>query len=100
MSNMSIQTLPVDPVERADVQWIVEALESGERDRALDRLLWKCQRQREALEALHTRVVNQRFQLRTLNEMGRGLSADEFREARERVGNEQVRARIGDGPVA
>jgi hypothetical protein len=52
--------------------------------------------QTAALDRLHTRVVNQRFQLRTLNEMGRGLTRDEFITARDKVENEQTRSRIGD----
>jgi hypothetical protein len=97
---MSITTLPADPIERADVQWIVQALESGDRGAAVERLLRKCLRQREALDLLHTRVVNQRFQLRTLNELGRGLSKDEFLAVRAQVGNEAVRERIGEQPAA
>jgi hypothetical protein len=93
---MSITTLPADAIERADVQWIVQALESGDRDAAIYRLLSKCLRQRAALDLLHTRVVNQRFQLRTLNELGRGLSKEEFLAARAEVGNELVRERIGE----
>jgi hypothetical protein len=40
--------------------------------------------------------VNQRFQLRTLNELGRGLTTDEFLAAKEKVENEQTAKRIGD----
>jgi hypothetical protein len=32
---------------------------------------------------LNKRVVNQRFVLRTLDELGRSLSADEYRAARD-----------------
>lgn len=49
-----------------------------------------------ALDRLHSRVVNQRFQLRTLNEMGRGLTREEFVKARDAVDNEQTRERIGE----
>jgi len=52
--------------------------------------------QKTALDALHSRVVRQRFQLRTLNELGRGLSHDEWVKARDAVENEQTRSRIGD----
>lgn len=52
--------------------------------------------QAQALDRLHSRVVNQRFQLRVLNEMGRGLTRDEFITARDKVENEQTRSRIGD----
>jgi uncharacterized coiled-coil protein SlyX len=52
--------------------------------------------QARALDALHTRVVNQRFQLRTLNELGRGLSKEEFLKARDAIENDQTRERVGD----
>lgn len=52
--------------------------------------------QKAALDKLHTRVVNQRFQLRTLNELGRGLSKEEFLKAKDAEVNEETRKRIGD----
>lgn len=64
------------------------------------RLVWKCARQRAALDALNRRVVSQRFELRTLNELGRGLSAEEYRKAREAEQNEQLKARIAESPSA
>jgi hypothetical protein len=53
-----------------------------------------------ALDRMHNRIVNQRFQLRVLNELGRGLTLDEFLKAKDQVGNEQTRERIGDKPVS
>lgn len=52
--------------------------------------------QARALDVLHSRVVSQRFQLRTLNELGRGLTREEFLKARDAIENEQTRKRIGD----
>jgi len=52
--------------------------------------------QARALDVLHSRVVNQRFQLRTLNELGRGLTREEFLKARDAIENDQARKRIGD----
>lgn len=52
--------------------------------------------QRAALDQLHSTVVRQRFVLRAQNELGRGLSREEFLKARDAVENEQVRKRIGD----
>jgi hypothetical protein len=52
--------------------------------------------QARELDRLHSRVVRQRFQLRTLNELGRGLSHDEWVKARDAVESEQTRTRIGD----
>ena len=64
-----------------------------------DNMSWlqaKVAAQARALDVLHSRVVNQRFQLRPLNELGRGLTREEFLKARDAVENEQVRERIGD----
>lgn len=52
--------------------------------------------QRAALDTLNRTIVRQRFVLRTLEELGRGLSRDEFLAAKENVANSQVRDRIGD----
>ena len=57
-------------------------------------LMSKVARQRAALDRLHNRVLNQRFQLRTLNALGRGLTPDEFREALDAVVNKDVTGRI------
>jgi hypothetical protein len=60
----------------------------------------KCDAQRQALDVLNRRVVSQRFQLRTINAAGRGLTADEYRTARSAEQNEQLRERIDEQPVA
>lgn len=52
--------------------------------------------QKAALDQLHSRVVNQRFQLRVINELGRGLTREEFLKARDAEVNAQTRDRIGD----
>ena len=44
----------------------------------------KVHAQRAALDRLNHKVVSQRFVLRTLEEMGRGLSREEYIEARDR----------------
>jgi hypothetical protein len=61
--------------------------------RWLQRKVW---RQAAALDALNRRVVAQRFVLRTLDELGRSLSAAEFVSAKERIADAQVRDRVGD----
>ena len=48
--------------------------------RWLQRKVW---RQAAALDVLNKRVVDQRFVLRTLDALGRSLSADEYRAARD-----------------
>src|SRR5262247_1012832 len=59
--------------------------------RWLQRKVW---RQAAALDALNRRVVSQRFVLRTLDGLGRSLSVEEYRSARDSVANEQLRERI------
>jgi hypothetical protein len=57
-------------------------------------------RQAAALDALNRRVVTQRFVLRTLDGLGRSLTAAEYRAARARVTNAQLRDRIDDPDAA
>ncbi|HEY6592796.1 MAG TPA: hypothetical protein VI011_01620 [Asanoa sp.] len=59
--------------------------------RWLQRKVW---RQAAALDVLNRRVVSQRFVLRTLDGLGRSLSADEYRAARDATANADVRERI------
>ena len=65
--------------------------------RWLQRKVW---RQAAALDALNRRVVSQRFMLRTLGELGRSLTAEEYRTARARIADSQLRARIDESPAA
>jgi hypothetical protein len=58
--------------------------------RWLQRKVW---RQAAALDALNRRVVTQRFVLRSLDELGRSLTAAEYQAARARVGD-RLRDRI------
>jgi len=57
----------------------------------LQRKVW---RQAEALDVLNRRIVTQRFVLRTLEELGRYLTAAEYATAKAAVANPQVRDRI------
>lgn len=59
--------------------------------RWLQRKVW---RQAAELDKLNRRVVSQRFVLRTLDELGRSLTAEEYRAARDAVTNVQLRDRI------
>ena len=65
--------------------------------RWLQRKVW---RQTAALDALNRRVVTQRFVLRTLDELGRSLTAEEYRTARARIADSQLRDRIDDRDAA
>lgn len=65
--------------------------------------LWlqrKVVRQRGALDRLNRKVTSQRFVLRTLEEMGRSLTAEEYKTARDAVPNPQLRDRIENSPVS
>ena len=61
--------------------------------RWLQRKVW---RQAAALDALNRRIVTQRFVLRTLDVLGRSLTAEEYRTARSRVANAALRDRIAE----
>ena len=61
--------------------------------RWLQRKVW---RQAQALDALNRRVVAQRFVLRTLDGLGRSLSAAEFASAKAAIADARLRDRIGD----
>jgi hypothetical protein len=59
--------------------------------RWLQRKVW---RQARELDRLNRRVTSQRFVLRTLDELGRSLTAEEFRAARDAVCDPQLLDRI------
>jgi len=61
--------------------------------RWLQRNVW---RQARALDALNRRVVTQRFVLRTLDGLGRSLSAAEFASAKAAIADARLRDRIGE----
>src|SRR5215471_13531806 len=83
-------------VELAAERDALRAQLEGDLPRATRWLQRKVWRQAAALDALNRRVVAQRFVLRTLDELGRSLTADEYRAARDRVANPQLRDRIDD----
>src|SRR5260370_20684124 len=64
--------------------------------RWLQRKAW---RQAAELDRLNRRVASQRFVLRTLDELGRSLTAEEYRSARNAVSNVQLRDRIAADPA-
>ncbi|MFC9434557.1 hypothetical protein [Nocardia sp. NPDC057030] len=57
-------------------------------------------RQAAALDVLNRRVVTQRFVLRTLDQLGRSLTSDEYRAARAAIANAELRDRIDDPDAA
>jgi hypothetical protein len=59
--------------------------------RWLQRKVW---RQARELDRLNRRVISQRFVLRTLDELGRSLTAEEVRAARNGVRDPRVLDRI------
>jgi hypothetical protein len=98
--------MTTSPAEAADVRSQLVDL-AAERDalraqldgnlpaatRWLQRKVW---RQAAALDALNRRVVTQRFVLRSLDELGRSLTAAEYRAARARIPDGQLRDRVDD----
>jgi len=64
--------------------------------RWLQRKVW---RQAAALDALNRRVTSQRFVLRTLDDLGRSLSAEEYRQARAGLDPDRA-TRVDPRPVA
>jgi hypothetical protein len=64
--------------------------------RWLQRKVW---RQAAELDRLNRRVASQRFVLRTLDELGRSLTAEEYRTARDAVSSAQLRDRIAADPA-
>lgn len=58
-------------------------------------LQMKVAAQKAANDRMHSTVVRQRFVLRTLEKLGRGLTPEEWKEARA-LENEQAQKRIGD----
>jgi hypothetical protein len=56
--------------------------------------LRKVARQRRALDQLNRKVLTQRFVLRTLEELGRGLTRQEYLSAKATVEDAQLRDRI------
>lgn len=65
--------------------------------RWLQRKVW---RQASALDALNRRVTGQRFVLRTLDELGRSLTAAEYQAARDRVADPRLLERISSPDAA
>jgi hypothetical protein len=59
----------------------------------------KVWRQRAVLNRENRKLISQRFVLRTLEALGRGLTREEYLTARKSVEDEQYRARIFGDPV-
>jgi hypothetical protein len=65
--------------------------------RWLQRKVW---RQAAALDRLNRRVTSQRFVLRTLDALGRSLTADEYRAARDAIRDPRLLDRIAPADAA
>lgn len=83
-------------VELAAERDALRAQLEGDLPKATRWLQRKAWRQAAALDALHRRVATQRFVLRTLDQLGRSLTQAEYRTARSRIENAQLRERIDD----
>lgn len=74
---------------------VLRAQLEGDFPRATFWLQLKVWSQRRALDALNRRVVTQRFVLRTLEGLGRGLTREEYVAARD-AEREELRGRIDE----
>lgn len=72
----------------------------GDIPKATAWLQHKVWRQAAALDVLNRRVTGQRFVLRTLDELGRSLTKEEYLAARDAVSNEQLKARLDESLVS
>lgn len=78
------QSLRIELYQAKEHIRLLESRLAGE-DLDPNRLFSKIMRQRDALDILNRRVVTQRFQLRSLNEMGRGLTKEEWLELKDKA---------------
>lgn len=74
---------------------ILKAIDRGDLPNANWWATRKADRQRAALDILNRKVMSQRFVLRTINELGRGLTAEEFAAAKASL-NEQLQERLDE----
>lgn len=80
----------------------IAALRARLEDDVPEALSWmqrRCDAQRKALARLNRRVVNQRLVLRTLDQLGRGLSAAEWAACREKHPEQDLDALLVAGLV-
>jgi hypothetical protein len=92
-----ITDLRADIVELTAERDALRAQLAGDLPQATRWLQRKVWRQAAELDRLNRRVTSQRFVLRTLDELGRSLTAEEYRAARGSVTNVQLRDRITVG---
>jgi hypothetical protein len=92
---MTTSDLRAQLIELAAERDALRAQLAGDLPAATRWLQGKVWRQAAALDALNHRVVAQRFVLRTLDGLGRSLSAAEFTAARAGVADVQLADRIG-----
>ena len=77
---------------------ILKAIDRGDLPSANWWATRKAERQRAALDTLCRKVTSQRFVLRTINELGRGLTAEEFAAAKAKA-NEQLQERLDETAI-
>ncbi len=101
---MTTQHTHIDPrselVELAAERDALRAQIEGNLPVATQWLQRKVWRQAAALDALNRRVVSQRFVLRTLDELGRSLTAAEYRTAKARIAGQALADRIDEPDAA
>ncbi|HEX7992550.1 MAG TPA: hypothetical protein VF506_01440 [Streptosporangiaceae bacterium] len=96
----SLAELQADLVELTGERDALRAQLEGDIPAATRWLQRKVWRQAAALDAVNRRVVSQRFVLRTLDELGRSLTAAEYHSARAQIRNAALLSRIEDPDAA
>lgn len=98
-SDMTVADLRRELVELVAERDALRAQLEGDLPTATRWLQRKVWRQSDALDRMNRRVVSQRFVLRTLDTLGRSLTADEYATARAAIADDQLRERV-DAPRA
>lgn len=93
---ISTADLRADLVELEAERYALRAQLEGDLPAATRWLQRKVWRQAAALDALNRRVVSQRFVLRTLDELGRSLTAAKYQSARACVRDQVLLSRVAD----
>ncbi len=92
MATTDMRAQPVELTAECDALRAQLAGDLPTATRWLQRKVW---RQAAELDRLNRRVTIQRFVLRTLDELGRSLTTQEYQAARDAVTNAALRDRIG-----
>lgn len=99
VSNEEVLALRREIAELTAESWALRQQLEGSLPSATAWLQSKVWRQRRVLDARNRKAAGQRFVLRTLEQLGRGLTKAEYDAARTAVQDEQLRTRIPEYEV-